>query len=176
MNETDASGVSNRMKVWAHVKYECESTLKRNGHLRMPDGLQPAFYARLNANAYVTSTLSVAVEWLTIEIDESYDDAKDRHFRIADLMHTKIFVNKHMGGRSDFRMSRSLEMEVASALKASGLWQYHRSRTGPWRRTNKNVAQESKDAKERYDQMRDMEDAKRRGGFGSNAFGNEAPF
>ena len=178
MNDvTDDSGITNRMKVWAHVKHECERSIRERGTIKMPSGLIEAHNERIDTNANVSDPLQVTVEWLTIEIDqaEARDAAIGRGYRMGDLLHSKTYIDKHLGGRSDFRNNEhKLGLQLAAALKKSGLWEYSKTnRRAPWTRNRTPVSQQAIDAKREHDERQDATDSKH--GFG-NAFGNDAPF
>ena len=169
MAEEVAPGVPRRMALWAQIKFECEELIREKGGIRMPKHLKEEFHKRLDRNAYVTDALRMAVQWLTIDIDSKYPDAKDRKFSTAELMHMKIYIDKHMGGKADFTRARALEMEFASGMKATGLWKYKRGRR-PWRRTNKEVSTEAHAAKINFEQQQQLDEQARRGGYHPNEY------
>ena len=146
-----SGGVSNRMKIWAHVKHWVETTLKERENLHMPDELLEA-RAQLNAKrAYVPDTLEYIVSGLTYELDNREDaESKIRRkkgYRIAELMDTETFVEKYMGGNSDHSRHPHLYKTIGPALTASGLWDKKELHYGNrWFRTNKKLPKDAAEA------------------------------
>ena len=126
----EPSGLTNRQRVWAQVKDDVEWQLKTRKTLRMPDNLRDAHQRRITGGAHVPDTLELVVLWITQELDDAgvtFASGKPQDLSLGSIMHSRAFIEHHMGGRSDFsRLDRKLAMQLAPALLKSGLWKRHR--------------------------------------------------